>query len=479
MWYLIETRNEAGDLTPISLEAWRTFVGTTPGIRLAEGDHRLTNPFTGEPLVQANAGGDAEVQPRKGARYRRVFKWDPPGRVFLATLTEGPPAKDPAYKLAAKFAKSIGGQVVEYDGDNEEEFPEPEPPPPKHDRATQRLLKATDKQDAAAAKEAIAAGADVKAVNKEGFPAIHHWVGDPEMLRALLAAGADPNQPGPFGFRPTLWVEKPEVVRLLVEAGTDLGARDDSGDTALHYAAKDGRLDAIDALLEAGADIHGRNANGQTPLHAAAKGGKKAAFLALLRAGADIAASDDYGQTPLKVAETFIRGAKPGPDWLEFKRELVAIGALDDRAGQLVDAAHRGDVPKFRKLMAAGADPNERADQIGRIGVTPLYAAACAGHAEIVQALLDAGANVDATTRSDASLRGEPRLMSASALAGAASHGRADVVQMLLAAGASPDGKVPPFHPTPLERAIEAGRKEIVKILKEALGNKNGPGPST
>jgi ankyrin repeat protein len=476
MWYLIETRNEAGDLTPITLEAWRAFVEATPGMRLAEGDDHQTNPFTGEPLVRPNAGGDAEVQPRKGARYRRLFRWDPPGRVYLATFTEGPPARDPAYKLATKFARSVGGEVVEFDGNSEEEFPAPEPPPLSYDAATLRLVKATDRADAAGALKAIAAGADVRAVNREGFPPIHHWVGNPEVLRALLAAGADPNQRGPFGFRPTLWVESAESVRLLVEAGADLAARDDAGDTALHHAAKDGRLNAIDALLRAGTDIRATNGEGETPLHAAAEGGE-AAFLALLRAGADIAALDEYERTPLDAAETNIRGSRPGPEWFEFRRQLVALGAVDAPSSDLVDAAHRGDVVKFLKLMSSGADLDVRADQVGRIGVTPLYAAACAGHAAIVDALLDAGVDVDAVIRSDNTMRREPPLINASALAGAASHGRADIVRVLLAAGAAPGGMIPRNQPTPLERAVDAGREEIAAMLKEALRNQEGGGP--
>ncbi len=59
----------------------------------------------------------------------------------------------------------------------------------------------------------------------------------------------------------------------------------------------------------------------------------------------------------------------------------------------LLDAVTAGDVDRVRKLLAAGADCNERDGD----GATALMLAAHAGKLDMVNTLIDAGANVNAT----------------------------------------------------------------------------------
>src|SRR5436309_1747364 len=59
----------------------------------------------------------------------------------------------------------------------------------------------------------------------------------------------------------------------------------------------------------------------------------------------------------------------------------------------LCDAIENGTVANVRQLLAAGADPNE-IEEAG--DVTPLMFAAIRGDLEIITALVDAGANVNA-----------------------------------------------------------------------------------
>ena len=54
-------------------------------------------------------------------------------------------------------------------------------------------------------------------------------------------------------------------VRAYLQAGADHSARDNGGETPLHWAASNGRVDAIAALLEAGADPGARNKDDKTP----------------------------------------------------------------------------------------------------------------------------------------------------------------------------------------------------------------------
>jgi ankyrin repeat protein len=57
-----------------------------------------------------------------------------------------------------------------------------------------------------------------------------------------------------------------DAVKLLLEAGVDPDAKTPDGDTALHLAAFDGKLDIVRALVEGGADMNVKDAAGKTAL---------------------------------------------------------------------------------------------------------------------------------------------------------------------------------------------------------------------
>jgi len=56
--------------------------------------------------------------------------------------------------------------------------------------------------------------------------------------------------------------KKTELVKMLIDAGADLNEKDDTGKTALFYAADTNNKDAVKALLKGGASITVR-CNGQ------------------------------------------------------------------------------------------------------------------------------------------------------------------------------------------------------------------------
>ena len=93
-----------------------------------------------------------------------------------------------------------------------------------------------------------------------------------------------------------------EDIRTCLAAGADPGARDDDGNTPLHWAAYGGHAEAVGALVKAGSDPAARDKYGNTPLHEAAYGGHAEAVGALVKAGADPGARDSYGLTPLHEA---------------------------------------------------------------------------------------------------------------------------------------------------------------------------------
>ena len=57
---------------------------------------------------------------------------------------------------------------------------------------------------------------------------------------------------------------------LLLRRGASVHARDNTGDTPLHYAADSGRTAKAELLIEAGAALDATNSHGHTPLYRAA-----------------------------------------------------------------------------------------------------------------------------------------------------------------------------------------------------------------
>jgi ankyrin repeat protein len=124
-----------------------------------------------------------------------------------------------------------------------------------------------------------------------------------------------------------------------------------NGDSALHAAARWGRLDAIKLLLASSAAVSDQNYAGQTPLHCASAEGHVGACELLLAGGA-VATVD----TP------DMEGACP-----------------------LLPAAGKGHTETVRLLVAHGASVNTPNTTHG---LTPLLWASARGHLEIVEVLL-------------------------------------------------------------------------------------------
>jgi ankyrin repeat protein len=119
--------------------------------------------------------------------------------------------------------------------------------------------------------------------------------GDIEMLRVLLAAGADPHATLPNGTTALMFAaglgwrngsplapsydqgsdeEAVATLELLLELGLDVNAANDAGDTALHAAVTGRKSEPIvKFLLASGADPRKPNGKQQTPLALAAQRG--------------------------------------------------------------------------------------------------------------------------------------------------------------------------------------------------------------
>ena len=102
-----------------------------------------------------------------------------------------------------------------------------------------------------------------------------------------------------------------DMVRQLIALGADVNASSDDGMTPLHWAAYYGHADVALVLIHSGANVNARDKYVfETPLHVAAKGGHAAVVRVLVASGADVNAKTsamitDYrhsGMTPLEIA---------------------------------------------------------------------------------------------------------------------------------------------------------------------------------
>lgn len=90
-----------------------------------------------------------------------------------------------------------------------------------------------------------------------------------------------------------------ELITLLTEKGRmSPDVKDSNDQRPLHVAAKQNRRDAISKLLDAKADINATDLAGNTPLHVAGEWGTSETFDLLVSKGANASATNRRGQTP-------------------------------------------------------------------------------------------------------------------------------------------------------------------------------------
>lgn len=130
--------------------------------------------------------------------------------------------------------------------------------------------------------------------------------GSAEIVRLLLALGADPNIQEPTYGSPLLGAARfgyLEVVSLLLDQGADPKQVywDDKDNILIEVAFGSNRI--LGQLIEAGAEINYQNAEGRTPLHYAVLNNRPENVRTLLEEGAYPNVVDSDGNTALDLAE--------------------------------------------------------------------------------------------------------------------------------------------------------------------------------
>ena len=261
------------------------------------------------------------------------------------------------------------------------------------------------------------------------------------------------------------------LVATLVASGAT-AAR--AADVQLIQAVKNGDAPAVRALLERGAGVDARQGDGATALHWAAHLNDLEAADLLIRAGADVDATNDLGVTPLWVATT-AGGAAMVAKLLEARADPDI--APDTGGTPLMIAARQGNAVAVRALLAHGADMDARE---GAQGQTALMWAVARRHPQVVEVLLEVGADPHARTKSS---RRHVLLCCQKSLGKtegtvwieqggftpllfAARHGAAAAAELLVTAGAPVDDTAA-IGTTPLVVAAQYGFHEVAAVLLE------------
>ncbi|KXJ11654.1 poly [ADP-ribose] polymerase tankyrase [Exaiptasia diaphana] len=132
-----------------------------------------------------------------------------------------------------------------------------------------------------------------------------------QIFRCLVENGCSVNAKDKYGNTPLkLAAEKGNIpiLKLLLEKGADVNKKDDlSGDTPLHWAAKNDKVKAVHTLLTSGfedVDVNIQNDSLKTPLHLAVENKSKNVVLLLLYYKANPKQKNKDGEPPLRYAET-------------------------------------------------------------------------------------------------------------------------------------------------------------------------------
>lgn len=333
------------------------------------------------------------------------------------------------------------------------------------------------------------AGADVESPNLEGQTALMAVArtGNVAAAELLIDNGADVDAAEAWGGQTALmWAaarNQPEMIDVLVEHGAEVGKRGidrnwerrvtseprvkemfTGGFTALLYAVRENCLECVKRLLDAGADINQPDPDNVTPLILAFINLRFDIAKYLVERGADVNQWDYWGRTPLYAAADMnilpasYRGDLPAFDettGLEVARMLLERGANPDFALKLAPP------PRNIAYDRAGDNP------VMTTGSTPLQRAAYGCDIEMMQLLLEHGANLAL-----GNINGVTPMIALTAQGGSRNRNKNELtviqgLEVLIGAGADVNQKGGLFAETPLHTTARLNWLPVVEFLVE------------
>ncbi|CUG81333.1 ankyrin repeat protein, putative [Bodo saltans] len=239
-------------------------------------------------------------------------------------------------------------------------------------------------------------GADIDAVDTKGNSALHFAAtnGSLPTVVALVELGAMVNIANGEGITPCMNAATlVEVVRAVVDAASDASAVIDARNvmrvTPLMFSAIGGNVDVINLLVERGAEVNATTDDGSSALHFAAVRGNAAAHELLRRCAATIA------ETRVAKAQSsfFSLATSPKSSSREAAANNIANG---EGITPCMNAATLVEV--VRAVVDAASDASAVIDARNVMRVTPLMFSAIGGNVDVINLLVERGAEVNATT---------------------------------------------------------------------------------
>jgi ankyrin repeat protein len=284
-------------------------------------------------------------------------------------------------------------------------------------------------------------GADLK--DESGAAALRGAIlnRDAEMVSILLSHGVSPNAASPDSpRRPIHWaIGQPTIIKLLLARGADPNATRERDWVPLQDAAAVGDVESVEALVDSGANVDGRSSAGlqglTCPLQVAVGNGKLDAAKALHRRGADLGQKTQGGMTALLIAAA--DGYLEAAAWL-IEEGASMRGVCESTQETAFDVAVTKDAPEMVELLVrrgcfrAARDDDGEGDERGS-------SAPAGEHADDGLVMLAYRGDLDGVKKVMISGRTLSRQVSGEALHVAAARGHLGVVDLLLRFGAKGD----------------------------------------